>query len=164
MDIRYLPRYKFVSKNKLYQKETCDVRSQYSTLFSLSSNQNYPAARFRRDFYRTDCLRARQTLSSDLSSLQRESLCHTQPCSTQNTRSGLWRYPGMDSKSLPQNNLSSLSAHPCRGFGAISSFCARDKSNGPLYLWSLSGYDCKRSSSACGLELEKRSNKSTRNF
>jgi len=154
MDIRYLPRYKFVSQDKLYQKEACDVRAQYSTLFSLSSNQNYPAARFRRGFYRTDCLRARQTLSSNLSSLQRENLCHTQPCSTQNTRSGLWRYPGMDSKSLPQNNLSSLSAHPYRGFGTISSFCARDKPNGPLYLWSLSGHDCKRSSSACGLELE----------
>ena len=27
MDIRYLPRYKFVSQNKLYQKETCDVRA-----------------------------------------------------------------------------------------------------------------------------------------
>ena len=65
MDIRYLPRYKFVSQNKLYQKETCDVRAQYSTLFSLSSNQNYPTTRFRRCFYRTDCLRARRTLSSN---------------------------------------------------------------------------------------------------
>ena len=29
---------------------------------------------------------------------------------------------------------SSLSAHTCRGFGAISSFCTRDKPNGSLYL------------------------------
>ena len=134
MDIRYLPRYKFVSQNKPYQKETCDVRTQYSALFSLSSNQNYSTTHFRRCFYRTDCLRARQTLSSNLSSLQRESLCHTQPCGAQNTRSGLWRSPGMDSKSLPQNNLSSLSAYTCRGFRAVSSFCTRDKPNGLLYL------------------------------
>ena len=134
MDIRYFPRYKFVYQNKLYQKETCDVRTQYSTLFPLSSNKNYPTTRFRRCFYRTDCLQATQTLVSDLSSLQRESLWHTKLCSMQNMRSGLWRSPGMYSKSLPQNNLSSLSAHNCRGFGPISSFCTRDKSNGPLYL------------------------------
>ena len=31
----------FNDQEKLYNKEACDVRTQYSTLFPLSSNQNY---------------------------------------------------------------------------------------------------------------------------
>ena len=40
MDIRYFPGYKFVCPDKLYPKEACDVRTQYSSIFPFSSNKN----------------------------------------------------------------------------------------------------------------------------
>jgi len=40
MDIRNFQGYKFVCPDKLYPKETCDVRSQYSSTVPFSSNEN----------------------------------------------------------------------------------------------------------------------------
>ena len=43
MDIRNFQGYKFVCPDKLYPKETCDVRSQYSSTFPFSSNERRSA-------------------------------------------------------------------------------------------------------------------------
>ena len=39
MDIRYLQGYKFVLQDKHFAKEACDVRTEYITLFPLSSTK-----------------------------------------------------------------------------------------------------------------------------
>jgi hypothetical protein len=44
MDIRYLQRYEVVCDDNLNPEEACDVRTQYSTVFPLPSNQNCPSA------------------------------------------------------------------------------------------------------------------------
>jgi hypothetical protein len=56
----------FSCEDKLYPKEACDVRTHYSTLFSVSSNQNCRSARFGGRVQSPDPDTTRQALSAHL--------------------------------------------------------------------------------------------------
>src|SRR6056300_243046 len=64
----------FFDQEKKYPKEACDVRSYYSTLFPLSSNQNYQTKRFSRCQRITYLGTTQQTASTGVSWLRSKSL------------------------------------------------------------------------------------------
>ena len=76
-------------QEKLYPKETCDVRIHYSTLFPLSSNQNYQSTGFCRCYRGSHHSSTRQALSTDLSMLWAKS----------------FRYPQLDAAHDPRFKL-----------------------------------------------------------
>jgi len=69
MDIRYLQGYKFVCQDKPNPKESCDVRTQYSSIFPLSSNQDYRSNGYPRGYSNSHSSGTRQTLSTHLPDL-----------------------------------------------------------------------------------------------
>ena len=68
----------FNGKEKTYTKEACDVRTDYSILFPLSSNQNYQSTGFARCQRGAHPSSTRQTLFADLSMLRPKGLRHPQ--------------------------------------------------------------------------------------
>ena len=84
MDIRYLHGYKFVCPDKTNPKEACDVRTQYSTLFPLSSNQNCRSNGYPRGNPGSYPCGTRQTLSTHLSWMRSKSLRSSQLDSEKN--------------------------------------------------------------------------------
>src|SRR6056300_685350 len=62
----------FSDQEKPYTKEACDVRAHYSTLFSLSSNQNCQSDGYTRGHRSSHPGAARQALSTYLPSMRPE--------------------------------------------------------------------------------------------
>ena len=77
----------FFAQEKIYPKEACDVRSYYSTLFPLSSNQNYQSEPFSRCQRITYHGPTQQTVSARVSWLRSKSLRCPQLGRTYSTRS-----------------------------------------------------------------------------
>ena len=154
MDIRYLSRYKFFDQDKLYQKETCDVRTQYSTLFPLSSNQNCPSKSYpigNRSFHRGE---ARQTVPAHLPEVRQKGLQHPQLDSTQDTRLELCYSQDLDYLPLPQAVLLPLPRHLYRGSGVVSSVSESNYPHGLLHLSTMPVNDRIASSSTSWYRLE----------
>ena len=144
----------FFAQEKIYPKEACDVRSYYSTLLPLSSNQNYQSERFSRCQRITYRGPTQQTVSARVSWLRSKSLRCPQLGRTYRTRSKHGQRPGMDQMPLPQAVLPALPRRAHRGFGAFSSVPAGDRQDGTLRLSIVSHDDRHRGSAAPGSELE----------
>ena len=144
----------FFAQEKIYPKEACDVRSYYSTLFPLSSNQNYQSERFSRCQRITYHGPTQQTVSARVSWLRSKSLRCPQLGRTYRTRSEHGQRPGMDQMPLPQAVLSAMPRRAHRGFGTFSSVPAGDRQDGTLRLSIVSHDDRLRGITAPGFELE----------
>ncbi len=154
MDIRYLRGYKFVVQDKLYQKEACDVRTQYSTIFPLSSNQNYQSERYIRSKRSLCPNAARQTLSTDLPRMRPHSKWCSQLGAAQDTGPEHGRSPNLGYLPISQSILSALPWHPHRGSGSFSSVSKGNPPDGPIRISVVSHVDRLRCRSALGSELE----------
>jgi hypothetical protein len=144
----------FNREAKTYTKEACDVRSYYSTLFPLSSNQNYQSTGFTRCPRGSHFCSTRQALLSDLSMLRPKSHWSPQLDAAHDSRLEPGRGQSLDQLSVSQAVLFQLPADQHRGSEAVSSISAGDSPPGALYSPPVSVYDCYRSGStpATGLE------------
>jgi len=141
MDIRYLRGYRFVSQDKPYHKEACDVRTQYSIIFSLSSNQNHQPVGITRCQRISYSSSAGQSISARLSWLRSKSLRCPQLDRTHSTGSEHSLSTRLDQMPVPQTVLPAMSGHPYRGFGAFSSLFAGNTPDGPLCISIMSDAD-----------------------
>jgi len=154
MDIRYLRGYKFVVQDKLYQKEACDVRTEYSTLFPLSSNQNYQSAPYIRRKRNLFPDATRQTFSTDLPRMRSYRQWCSQLDTTQDPGPEHGRCPDLGYLSLSKGFLSSLPWYPYRGSGAFSSVSAGHPPDGSIRLSIVSHVDRLGCGTAPRPELE----------
>ncbi len=154
MDIRYLQGYKFVDQDKQYPKEACDVRTHYSILFPLSSNQNYQPERQPPGNCRPYSGKARQAISANLPRMWQACSRSSQLGPTQNSRSEHGCHSAVGDLSLSQSVLCALSRHSYRGFGSVSSLSSCDASIGQLCLPTVPCDDRigSRTASESGLE------------
>jgi len=154
MDIWYLRGYKFVDQDKPYQKETRDVQTKYSIIFSLSSNQNCQTDSYTRSHRHSHSGTTRQALSAHLSGMRAESIRGSQLDPTQDPGSESGQCPLVDYLPVSQSVLCSLSRYPYRRFGTVSPLSEGDSSFGPLCLSTVPGDDRLRSGSTpcSGLE------------
>ena len=141
-------------KEKPYTKEACDVRTHYSILFPLSSNQNGRPIGFIRRQRITCSSSTQQTLSSHMPWLRSKSLRCTQLGRTHRAGSEYGHGPRVDQVSVPQAVLSAMSGYPCRGLGTFSSVSESNPSDGPLCISVMSHVDRIGCSPASGTELE----------
>jgi hypothetical protein len=144
----------FNDQEILYIKEACDVRAQYSTLFPLSSNQNYQTERYTRSRCSSYPPAAQQTLRTDLPWMRPTGYRCSQLDFTQDARPEHGVYSGMDYMPISQSILCALPGHPCRRFRAFSSLSTGHPSNGSIRLPAMSIYDCFGGRPAFGAELE----------
>ncbi len=144
----------FNDQEKPYRQEACDVRTHYSTLFPLSSNQNYQTKRYARSRSSEYPPATQQTLCSDLPTMRSASYWRPQLGATQGTRSEYCGNPRMDYMPISQSILCTLPRHPCRRFGAFSSIFTGHPSNGPIRIRALSIYDRIGGRQTFGTELE----------
>ena len=156
MDIRYLYGYKFICPDKHYPKEACDVRFQYSTILSLSSNKNCKTIYSFRYQRNTNKCRAEQAISSYLSLLRKKGHCNPQLDPTHNTGSEPGSHTGVDNLSLSEALLYSLPPYQYRKFRSVSSLLTGNPSFGALHSSAMSVHDCKRSCQTCEIGLENR--------
>ena len=131
----------FNVQEKLYKKEACDVRFHYSTLFPLSSNQNYQSRCYARCRGSSYSNATQQTLHSDLPWMRPESHWRSQLDSAQDARSKHGTRSGFYYMSIPQSVLRTVPGHPRRRLGAFSSLSAGDPTNGPICIRAMSVYD-----------------------
>jgi hypothetical protein len=141
MDIRYFQGYKFVCPDKLYPKEACDVRTQYSSIFSFSSNKNCQS-----DDQSASCGNsypspARQAISTSLSRMRQEGFRYSQLDPAQDSRFEPFQRPNVDHLSVSQSVLCTLPWNSYRGVGAISSLPSGNSPHGTIYLSTVPVYD-----------------------
>ena len=134
MDIRYLQEYKFVDQDKPYQKETRDVQTKYSIIFSLSSNQNCQTDSYTRSHRHSHSGTTRQALSAHLPGMRAESIRGSQLDPTQDPGSESGQCLLVDYLPVSQSFLCSLPRYPYRRFGTVSPLSAGDNSFSPLCL------------------------------
>lgn len=134
MDIWYLQGYKFVDQDKPYQKETRDVQTKYSIIFSLSSNQNCQTDSYTRSHRHSRSGTTRQALSAHLSEMRAENIRGSQLNLTQGPGSESGQCPIVDYLPVSQSVLCSVSRYPYRKFGIVSPLSEGDSSFGPLCL------------------------------
>ncbi len=156
MDIRYLYGYKFIFPDKHYPKEACDVRYQYSTILSLSSNKNYKTVSSSRYQRGSNPCKTRQTISSHLSLLREKGHSNPQLDPTHHTGSEPGSHTGVDNLSLSEALLYSLPPYQYRRFRSVSSLLTSNPSSGALHPSAMSVHDCKRSCQTCETGLENR--------
>ena len=132
---------RFICKGKLYPKEACDVRTYYSTILSLSSNQNYKtisSSRYQRSL--SPC-RTRQAISSHLSLLRENGYSNPQLDPTHDTGSELGCHTGVDNLSISEALLFSMSPYQYREFRSVSSLFTGNPSSGTLHSSAVSVHD-----------------------
>ena len=154
MDIRYLRGYEFVCEDNPYPKEACDVRTQHSTVFPLSSNQNLEPTGRSTSGKRTDLHSARHALSAHLPCLWEQGHRGSQLDPAYNPGSEHHYCPGEPDVPIPQGVLCQMPWHPCRGTGTGASLSARDHAVGPLCLSVVPNDDRLRRRRSSGLGLE----------
>ena len=109
----------FNCKEKLYTKETCDVRAHYSTLLPFPSNENCQSIGGSQCCKRSDRRRAGQEISADMHTMWPESFRRSQLDKAYGTRSESCFRMGVDLLSVPQGALCKLPGHPYRGSGFV---------------------------------------------
>ena len=135
-------------------KEADDIRSEYITLFSLPASPDQPpmgAPRCQESLLGGG---AQQAIPSHLSSLRKAGESNSQPGETVGPRSGLWSGLGLDSLSVPENHLFSLSADSPRRTRSLRSLPAGDQETGALCFRTGKDHDRPRSLSPSGTGLE----------
>ena len=147
---------RFICKGKPYPKEACDVRTYYSTILPLSSNQNCKTvSSFRYQRGSSPC-RTRQTVSSHLSLLREKSHCNSQLDPTHDKGSEPGCHTGVDNLSLSEALLYALPPYQHRKFRSVSSLFTGDPSSGALHPSAMSVHDGKRCCQTCETGLENR--------
>ena len=144
----------FNGKEKTYTKEACDVRTDYSILFPLSSNQNYQSTGFTRCPRGSHFCSTRQTLFADLSMLRSKGNWYPQLDATHDSRFEPGRGQSVDQLSVSQAFLCQLPSDQHRGSEPVSSLSAGDQAPGALYSPPVPIYDRHRSGSAPAVGLE----------
>jgi hypothetical protein len=139
---------------KTYTKEACDVRTDYSILFPLSSNQNYQSTGFARCQRSAHSSSTRQALSTDLSVLRPKSFRHSQLDTAHDSRFEFGHSKSLDQLSVSQAVLCQMPSDQHRGSEAVSSVSARHPSPGALYSPLVPVYDCHRSGAPPAVGLE----------
>jgi hypothetical protein len=139
---------------KTYTKEACDVRTDYSILFPLSSNQNYQSTGFARCQRGAHPSSTRQTLFADLSMLRPKGLRHPQLDAAHDSRFEPGNGQSVDQLSVSQAVLCQMPADQHRGSEPVSSLSAGDPAPGALYSPLVSVYDRHRSGSTPAVGLE----------
>jgi hypothetical protein len=144
----------FDCEAKTYTKEACDVRTYYSTLFPLSSNQNYQSTGFTRCQRGSHSSATRQALLSDLSMLRSKGFRYPQLDAAHDSRFEPGKRQSMAYLSVSKAVLCQLPSDQHRGSEPVSSVFAGHPPAGTLYSPSVSVYDRHRSGStpATGLE------------
>ncbi len=145
---------KFVTQQINYPKEACDVRSYYSTLFPLSSNQNYQSTGFAQCHRGSHSSSTRQALSTDLSMLRSKSFRYPQLDSAHDSRFEPGNSKSVDYLSVSQAVLCQLPSDLHRRSEPVSSLSAGDPPAGALYSPAVSIYDGHRRRPAHGVGLE----------
>ena len=154
MDIRHLPGYEVVCNHNLLSKEACDVRTQYSIIFPLSSNQNYQSICFTKRHRISHSGSARYALFARLPWVRSKSLRCTQLGRAHRAGSGYGHSPRMDQMPVPQAVLPAMSRYPYRGSGAFSSVPAGNPTHGPICVSIMPNTDRFRCCSTPESELE----------
>jgi mannosyltransferase OCH1-like enzyme len=144
----------FSCEEKPYNQEACDVRTHYSTLFPLSSNQNCQTDRYARSGSCEYPTTTQQTLCSDLPALRSTSHWRSQLGRTKNTRSEPCYKPSVAYMPISKSVLRTLPRHPRRGFGTFSSLSTGYTTNGPICIRALSIHDRIGSRQTFRSELE----------
>jgi hypothetical protein len=144
----------FNREEKTYTKEACDVRSYYSTLFPLSSNQNYQSTGFARCPRSSHSSSTRQTLFADLSMLRSKSHWYPQLDTAHDSRFEPGNGQSVDQMSVSQAVLCQLPSDQHRGSEAVSSISAGDSPPGALYSQPVPVYDRHRGGSTPAVGLE----------
>ena len=139
---------------KTYTKEACDVRTYYSTLFPLSSNQNYQSTGFAQCHRGSHSSSTRQALSTDLSMLRSKSLRDPQLDSAHDPGFEPGQRKSLDLLSVSQAVLCQMPSDLHRRSAAISSLSAGDQPAGALHSPAVSVYDGHRCRPAHGTGLE----------
>jgi hypothetical protein len=139
---------------KTYTKEACDVRTDYSTLFPLSSNQNYRSTGFAQCQRRAHPSSTRQALLSDLPMLRPKSHWDPQLDTAHDSRFEFGHSKSLDHLSVSQAVLYPVSSDPHRRSEAVSSVSTGHPPPGALYSPLVPVYDRHRGGStpAAGLE------------
>ena len=144
----------FSDEEKPYIQEACDVRTHYSTLFPLSSNQNSQTDRYARSGSCEYPPTTQQTLCTDLPALRQTSHRCSQLGRTKNTRSEPCCKSSVAYMPISQSVLRTLPRHPRRRFGTFSPLSTGYPTNGPICIRALSIYDRIGSRQTFGSELE----------
>ena len=126
----------------------------YSTILSLSSNQNCKTVSSFRYKRGSNLCRTRQTISSHLSLLREKGYCNPQLDPTHHTGSEPGSHTGVDNLSLSEALLYSLPPYQYRRFRSVSSLLTGNPSSGALHSSAMSVHDCKRSLSTRKIGLE----------
>jgi hypothetical protein len=145
---------RFNCEEKTYTKEACDVRTDYSILFPLSSNQNYQSTGFARCQRGSHSSSTRQTLSTHLSMLRPKGFRDPQLDTAHDSRFEFGHSKSLDQLSVSQAVLCQMPSDQHRRSKAVSSVSARHPSLGALYSPLVPVYDRHRSSSTSAVGLE----------
>ena len=154
MDIRYLQRYEFVCEDNPYQKEACDVRTQCSIIFPLSSTQYFLSGGQRRSHRSSYQGKGGLTVQAGVSGLRQPGLRCSQLHKPQNPGSEHGNGYRLDHLRLPQGILSALPWYPHRAPRAFSPISAGSHPFGSIDLSTMPGDDRNRIRKAPGPELE----------
>jgi hypothetical protein len=154
MDIRYLQGYGFVCAKKSYPKEACDVRTQYSSILPLSSNQNCPAEGHSGSHRSSHPGTTRQAIPTRLPRVRQQSIRRPQLDPAQGSRSEYDHSQALGHMSVSQGILCPLPWRPHRRLATVSSVSAGNRPFSPLHLSALPDDDRLRGGSAHGTKLE----------
>ena len=124
---------RFICEGKPYPKEASDVRTYYSTILSLSSNQNCKTVSSSRYQRGPSPCRTRQAISSHLSLLWEKGHRNSQLDPTHDTGPESFCHTGMDNLSLSEALLYSLPPYQYREFRSVSSLLTGNPSSGALH-------------------------------
>ena len=142
----------FSQKN--HTKEAYDVHTQYSKLFSISSNPDCTTIRFTQSYKGLDQSRPGQAIPSRMPSLRQCIQSDPQLGGASDSRLEFWIGTDMAAVSVSQDFLFSMSANRDRRPGTLRSLEAGQQKACPLYTRTLQGVDRQGSGRSSGIELE----------
>ena len=144
----------FSDQEKPYTKEACDVRPHYSTLFPLSSNQNYQPGHHTRSRSSAYSNATQQAICSDLPWMRPAGHWCSQLDPAQDARSEHGTCSDLDYMPISKSDLCTMSGHPCRRLRAFSSISSGNPANGAICIRAMSVYDHIGGRPAFRIELE----------
>ncbi len=153
---RVSPMGKMIFSPKKYPQEAYDVHTQYSTLFSVSSNPHYESICFIQSHKSFDQSCSRQTIPFALPSLWQFLPTDPQLGGASGPRPEFRNGTGMAAVSVSQDSLSFLQSNHGRRAGTVRSVSAGDKETGSLYPRTLQEVDRQGGGRSSGIELEDR--------
>jgi hypothetical protein len=130
-----------ICEDKHYPKEACDVRTHYSTILSLSSNQNYKTDHSFQYQQSLHPYRIRQTIPSCVLSLWGKGHRDSQLDRAYDTRPEPGEHPCVDNLSLSKTFLYKMWSYNHRKFRFVPSVLKGNPPSGILHSSVMSVYD-----------------------